>query len=305
MFVLRAVLVLAAIFMVTRPSGAEHFRLAIASDDDLYIGEILKFALEKQGGGHTMEVVRIAPMAQGRALRMLEARDARFDVLYSGYTEARAGRLAIVAFPLTRGMLGYRLLAVRDDRVGLLKPDITFQQLQSKVCFGAGTDWPDARIMRDAGLCVVTGTDESLWAMLVRGRYDAFPRGLIEVVSEIERERNPVRGVTLTLDPSVMLAYKQDLFFYLPKQAAERAAIIQDGLEKGHADGSYDQFFYSIPTIKAALADIQAHQRTTFHLGDCAACTGLAAISEDHWHCFEDKSAFASHLTGSGPQTNQ
>lgn len=294
---LRLVLAFTAILTLAHPSDADHFRLAIASDDDLYIGRILQFALDKEGGGHTMEVVRVAAMAQGRALRMLEARDAAYDVIYSGYSKARTERLAVVRFPLTRGMLGYRLLAVRKDRIGVLSPDMTFDKLQSGVCFGSGMDWPDTRIMREAGLCVVTGTDESLWAMLARGRYDAFPRSLIEVVSEIRQEQYGAEGVELTLDPSVMLAYRQDLFFYLPKWSAHKAAIILEGLEKGHADGSYNQFFYNIPTIREALKDVQSHERTTFHLGECSACGGLTRISEDYWHHVEDASAFATYMS--------
>jgi len=287
---------LLAVMILAAPTHAEDFRIFIASDDDLYSGDILRFALKAQGGNHSLEVVRGAEVAQDRALRMLEYGRAPYNVIYSGYSPSREKKLAMVKFPLTRGLLGYRVLAVRHDKVGLIKPDISFDKLQTQICFGTGRDWPDTTIMRDAGLCVVTGNDGNLWPMLVRGRFDAFPRSLIEVAAEMQTETRKYPQVALILDPSVMLAYRADLFFFMSKMDVSKAAIIKEGLDKAHANGSYDRFFYSIPTIRAALREIKRQDRTTIHLGTPKENATLASIPDGYWYNYDNASAFASHM---------
>ncbi|TNE61099.1 MAG: hypothetical protein EP335_16745 [Alphaproteobacteria bacterium] len=301
-FMFRIAAVLVAVLLLAPAGRAEHFRIAIASEDDLYIGEILRLALEKLDEGHSSEVIRGPEIAQSRALRSLGTGRAHFDVIYSAYTLERDKRLTMVNFPLTRGMLGYRVLAVRADRAGAFDPAMSFEKLQSGICFGSGMDWPDTDVLKRAGLCVVTAHDENLWPMLARGRFDAYPRGLIEVLSELGRESGRHEKVGLALDPSIMLAYRQDLFFFLPKRDKARAAIILRGLEAMHADGSYDRFLYNVPAIRDALREVQGHQRTTFHLSNKPDGAALATISEEHWYHFDDAAAVAGLMELSASQ---
>jgi hypothetical protein len=288
---------LLVLLFLTVPARADHFSIAIASDDDLYVGDLLKLALEKAGGNHTLEIIRGEPITQTRALRALEDGRADYNVIYSAYTANRARKLILVEFPLTRGLLGYRVLAIRGDKPGRLATDAPYGQLRSNICFGSGRDWPDTTIMRKAGLCVVTATDESLWRMLIRGRFDALPRGLIEVASELERERDRDPDVDLTLDPHVMLTYRQDLFFYLSRKNAARAAIIQTGLQAAHADGSYDRYFYNLPAIRTALEILQQSDRVTFYLRAPTESASLQKIPDAYWYDFQDSSTYADFLT--------
>ncbi|NVJ71551.1 MAG: hypothetical protein HWE08_14420 [Alphaproteobacteria bacterium] len=283
--------------LISAPSAfAETFKIAIASDDDLYVAEILKLAVNAAGGDHSVEVVRIAPIAQGRALRALADGRAAYNVLYSGYSMQREQELTMVDFPLTRGLLGYRVLAVRPNAKRPLSSEALFDPQGKPVCFGSGNDWPDTAIMRLAGLCVVTAADENLWPMLMRGRFEAFPRSVIEAKSEIAMISGGEEGPPPVIDQNLLLAYKQDLFFFMPLRAKEQAKLIEDGLKKLHAEGRYDPFFYSIPIVKEALEELITHPRTVVRLETPKEFVALNQIPERYWYDFDDASSFVENM---------
>ncbi|TNE61100.1 MAG: hypothetical protein EP335_16750 [Alphaproteobacteria bacterium] len=283
-------------FLLAPAGRAEHFRIAIASEHDLYVGDLLRLALGAEGGGHTMEVVRADVAPQSQALKALESGAGGYDVLYSAYTPGREKRFAMVKFPLTHGMLGYRLLAVRDEKGNPFRKGMSLEELKANACFGSAPDWPDTDIMRGAGLCVATGNDENLWSMLARGRYTAFPRGLIEVMAELDHENGLGGKVRLILDQSVMLSYHQDLFFFLPKGAEAKADILQRGLAAALADGRYDRFLFSVPAIRLALQEVAKTERTTFHLAAGPQTTALSDVPAEYWYHFDNAATVAPYL---------
>ncbi|MFD2449342.1 hypothetical protein ACFSQE_13670 [Vogesella fluminis] len=70
-------------------------------------------------------------------------------------------------------------------KADLLKSVYTVRDLHDKVA-GQGHDWPDTYILRAAGLPVETSIGyEALFGMLRHGRFDYFPRGVLEVEDEI------------------------------------------------------------------------------------------------------------------------
>lgn len=144
---------------ITSESHSEHFILGVdpanQSRDDYRVG-LLRLALEQAAGDHTMEVVYF-DVNRSRAIRALAAGSAVFNVIDSGNSRSREKRLTLVPIPLTRGLLGYRLLVVKRSNLHLFSDIDNFDSLQWKITFGSSPSWPDTEIMRHSGLKVVTG----------------------------------------------------------------------------------------------------------------------------------------------------
>lgn len=249
------------VLLCAQPARADHFRLALDGDDDLYIADILALALKATGDDHSIEIVSRVLLLQDKALAVLNEPNRRYDMHYSGYTPAREKAYSMVNFPITRGMLGHRLLAVTEANRDLLAEVRSLADLRTAATLGSGTDWPDTGILQAAGLNVITGNDRLLWPMLARGRFDAFPRGLNEYAAQIAHEGGGKYGVTLVMEPHIMLLYRFDLFFFLPKAESAKARIIEKGLQAALKSGELDRLLESMPRNQQMLADLTAHPR--------------------------------------------
>ena len=239
---------------------AEEFRIPVYDSDDSFVIEVLHLALATEGGGHTIKTFEHT-VTQSRTLR--EMQDGKFNIFYSGYSAAREQDFIQVNFPVSRGLLGYRFLAIRAENAGVFTTVRTAADLRRLVTFGSNSAWPDTDIMRAAGLEVVTAPTEALWTMLRRDRFLAFPRGMNEALPEIRREGADDAN-RLILEPHMMIAYKYDTFFYVARDKAHLAAIVESGLRAAYENGSYMALFERHPVIKAAFEEIRARPRTVF-----------------------------------------
>lgn len=270
------------------PARAAHFRLAMPSPDDGYIIDIFRLALEAEGGGHTFEVVERVLLAQDRALRALNDHEARYDVHYSGYDPKREHSYAMVRFPITRGMLGHRMLAIRADNQEMLMHISSLDALRS-LRLGSGIDWPDTKIMRAAGLEVVTASDSTLWPMLARNRFDAFPRGINEIAAELKSEGSGKYGVELVAGQGVMLVYRYDHFFYLARHKRDLADIIERGLIKAHETGDLDRVIENADGISDMLSEIAKRHWQVIHLDNPLLSPAVQAMPDAYWRTYTDK----------------
>jgi len=275
----------ALMMMAALPARAEHFRLAMPSDDDQYIIDLFALALEAEGGGHTYEVVRRVILAQDRALRALADNKATYEVHYSGYAPERERDFAMVRFPITRGMLGHRLLVVHEADRDMLKGVDTIEKL-SRFRLGSGMDWPDTTIMQSVGLTVTKGSDGNLWPMLARKRFDAFPRGINEIRAEITSEGQGKYGVQMVIDQHVMLVYRYDYFFYLAKSNIHKARIVERGLIKAFESGQLDAFLNNTPALKATMAELKAHPRQVIHIDNPLLSDTIRGLPDSYWRTY-------------------
>ncbi len=269
----------------TAPVRGDHFRLAMPSDDDQYIIDLFALALEAEGGDHTFEVVRRVILAQDRALRALADNKARYEVHYSGYAPARERDFAMVRFPITRGMLGHRLLAICAADKDMLAGVDSAEKLAA-FRLGSGMDWPDTTILRAAGLTVTTGSDSNLWPMLARKRFDAFPRGINEIQAEIKSEGQGKLDKQLMIDTHVMLVYRYDHFFYLSKANAHKARIIERGLIKAFESGKLDAFLDGVPALQATMAELKAHPRHVIHIDNPLLGPEIKKLPAAYWRTY-------------------
>lgn len=271
-----------AVLAASNVARAEHFRLAMPSEDDDYIIGLFSLALEAADGDHSFEVVRRVMLVQNRALRALADDRARYDVHYSGYDPDREKEFAMVPFPITRGMLGHRLLAVTAGNQNILAGVKSVEDLKA-FRLGSGSDWPDTKILESAGLNVVKGSDANLWPMLARHRFDAFPRGINEIMAEIEGDRTQTYGANMAIEKNVILVYRFDHFFYLSQKNRVKAYILEQGLKNAFESGALDAYLQKAGRFQAVFAEMKQNPRRIIRLKNPLWDQSPRQIPDKYW----------------------
>ncbi|AUH52309.1 hypothetical protein CXB49_16565 [Chromobacterium sp. ATCC 53434] len=216
-----------------------HYALVSGDNDPHwpYIQALLLLACAEEG--QRCELLAARDMNQGRAMEQMLRPDGRVDLFWGMTSRERERKLLPVRVPLDKGLIGWRVMLVAADRPQLLKDVKTPAQL-ARLRAGQGQDWPDTQILQQAGLPVLTSADyPNLFSMLRQRRYDYFPRSVIEVRQELA---SPF-GKGLALDPYLLLHYPTAFYFFVSPKRPELASMLRQGLEKGVADGGFEQLF--------------------------------------------------------------
>ncbi|NYE63347.1 hypothetical protein FHW58_004577 [Duganella sp. 1224] len=221
-------------------SGREHYPL-----------RLLRLALARAGHDYALEPTAVM-MRQNRALAELQAGRV-VDVLWTMTSQQRERDLLPVRIPLDMGLIGWRLLLIRQRdaaRFGAIRKPAALQALDAL----QGHDWPDTDILRANHYRVQTASDYAgMFKMLESGRVDYFPRAVFEVWHEAAA----FAGQGLTVAPGLALHYPSAFYFFVRRANPALAAAIQGGLESMLADGSYLRVFqdyFGELTARSALA---------------------------------------------------
>lgn len=204
---------------------------------EAYPLEVLRLALEHSGVDYRLESGR-TPMQQSRSLRELEA-GRSVDIVWTVNSPDRQASLFRIPFPIDRGLVGWRVLLVRQADIARFGQVTTKQQLAAFTA-GQGHDWPDLDILRRNGLpTLASPTYEGLFTMLERYRIDYFPRSL----AEVEKEHAQRPGRALAVEPSLLLHYHTGLYFFVKPGNRALADAVTSGLQRAVDDGSFQQLF--------------------------------------------------------------
>lgn len=177
-------------------------------------------------------------MLQVRAISELE-HGRSVDVIWTMTSAEREKVLLPVRIPVDRGLMGWRLLMVRQKSLpqfAALTSADGLKQLRG----GLGFDWPDAAILRHSGFTV----DESvrygdIFLKLANDRIDYFSRSVQEVWGELETHVE----ADFTIEPTFALHYPAAMYFFVNRRNTALATDIQRGLELALADGSFEALF--------------------------------------------------------------
>lgn len=261
---------------------AATFRLGLLHGDDQvfnYELSVIRLALANAPGEHTLEIVPLPKVPQNRIFAMLYADDPKINSFFSGYSPEREERLLQVNVPLTRGLLGYRLFAVKADQQDNYAGVDTLAELQ-KLSIGSGVGWPENVVMRQNGLQLVTSQYENLWRMLAFGRFDLFHRGIQEIFTELQRPEHQ----DLAVLPGVALVFRYDYFVYVPRHRQDLHDILMAGLVNAYESGAFMANFEAHPAIRAALDRSDLDQRQLIRLEIPETSQTLNAIPDNYWH---------------------
>lgn len=200
---------------------------------------LLRLALEKTSTPYQLRPAKLI-MQQGRSMAELESGNGRISVLWTMTSPERESRLLPIRIPIDKGLFGWRVAIIKADRFDLFNGVETPKQLRAFVA-GQGHDWPDTAILKAAGLPVNTSYNyESLFLMLSSGRFDYFPRSILELVPEVESHRE----LGLMIEPNLVIHYPVAIYFFVNKHNKVLHDAIENGLELAIKDGSFNKLFY-------------------------------------------------------------
>ncbi|MBU3003846.1 hypothetical protein [Paraglaciecola arctica] len=147
----------------------------------------------------------------------------------------------VITQPITKGLLGYRLLIVRDELLPSFSQVIHHQQLQVK-SIGIPQTWADAELFRYNQYRVVEkGNFDELFMRLKNAEFDYVALGVNEIEEIFKNTAAPLGG--LSLEPSLMLYYPFPLVFYVAANQARLAHRVETGLNKIIASGEFEVLF--------------------------------------------------------------
>ncbi|NIB40202.1 amino acid ABC transporter substrate-binding protein [Pseudomaricurvus alkylphenolicus] len=220
--------------------------------------ELLTLALKADGGQYKPKPHGVR-LPRGRDFRLLN-QNREIDVLWGSATRERETRLLPVRIPIYRGMIGWRIAVVKRDSQDMFSGITTLEQLKQLVP-GQVHAWTDTRILGFNGIKVEKGTStDSLYRMLKGGRFDYFPRSIMEVWHEYEDRT----GMGFHIDEHALIHYPSAYYFYVNRSNNVLAVSIENGLETLIKTGEYEQLFFR--HYGDILARARMHKRRVFSL---------------------------------------
>lgn len=219
---------------------------------------------------------------QQAAMDILTNGGLEIDVKWSMASMAREQHTLPVRIPICKGLLGYRVLIIRQADLARFRAIRTLRDL-SKLVGVQEKNWPDVEILRANGLRIETVEDyNSIFGLLDAGSFDYFPRSVTEPRYELALHANS----NLALEGSLLLHYQAPLIYYVNVRLPELRDRIEAGLRRIFDDGSFDELFYNHPTNKATLMTINFSQRRCFELDNPTLSPETAALSGDsrYWY---------------------
>lgn len=223
--------------------------------------EVLKTALDKTVDRYGPYVMRKSDLAMNESRYLVElAAGKRLNVAWSATSPEKERSLIPIRIPLSKGLLGYRILLIRADRQARLDGVRTLEDLRS-LTFGVGPGWGDAEIYKAAGLTLQVAEYDSLFLMLSAGRFDVFSRGVNEVFGEYAARRAALPE--LAVEEHLLLHYPYPFYFFVSPQAPDLAKRIERGVRIMVDDGSFDAIFYKFNGKALAQANIASRRIIT------------------------------------------
>ncbi|WP_052691797.1 type 2 periplasmic-binding domain-containing protein [Teredinibacter purpureus] len=225
-------------------TSVEPLHFTYPSSDDIYYGirdayfvKILKLVLTKSGEPYTLSTIKMPPMRESRSALYLN--NSRYTVHWYMTNNTLEHDLIPIRVPLYKGLIGWRLLFIRDGNQPLFDNVETVDDLK-KLSGVQGTYWPDSSVLRSNGFELwVTDEWNSLAELVSLKRADYFPRS----VTEIWREASFVREQNLVVENTLLLQYPAAYYMFVAKHNTAHATLLKKGFEIALEDGSMDALF--------------------------------------------------------------
>lgn len=276
----RLALLVCATF-ITTAANAITLRVIQGSHplDEYAIGA-LRVALAQLDEPHDVEV-RDEQMTQTRVIEELGLK--RVDLIWLASNQEAEDTLRPIRFPLLKGLLGYRVNIINPAKQSKFSEVQTTADLQ-QLTFGQGNGWPDVGILRHNNLQVITTSKyESLFYMTEGGRFDGFPRGVLEPWLELQSHSE----LGLTVDKHLLMIYHLPFYFFVSPENTALADKIARGLELALANGKFDEYFLSHRMISGSLARAQLKERKVFNLQNPTLPKLTPLHRRDYWFDIE------------------
>lgn len=161
------------------------------------------------------------------------------DIAWFAANKERLEQFHAIEIPISKGLLGYRMLMVHDAN-GLAYTPITNLEQLRRYTFVQGIGWPDNQILSHHEIDLLTVSDyQRMFKLVDVGRIDMFPRSIVEVWDELDTHH----ALNLTVNDSIVLHYPLAQYFFFRKENQHQADIVRRGFETLIASGEYDVLF--------------------------------------------------------------
>ncbi|MCF2949594.1 hypothetical protein L0668_15845 [Paraglaciecola aquimarina] len=228
-----------------------------------YIFQLLKLVLQKSEDKYGPCIAKLhkykLPLAR---IELYLENNHLLNVVALTANTLRDERFRPVPIPISKGLMGYRLFIIRNDAQEKFNNVNSLQDLQNFVA-GQGIGWPDVDVLNQNNLPVQeAGSIKTLIDMLVHERFDYFPRGSLQIITEL----NTYGDKPVQIEKHLVLRYPSLTAFYVNKQNEGLAERLEYGLNKTIDDGSFDQFFFSHPSSIEAVANLDLKNKTVLQI---------------------------------------
>ena len=162
-------------------------------------------------------------------------------VTVAGNVKFKDKQKRVIPQPITKGLLGYRLLLVRDESLAKFAQFKNSQQLQA-LSIGIPQTWADADLFRHNQYQVIEkGSLDDLFWLLKKGTFDYVALGVNEIEEIFKHRVGTIGGISI--EPSLMLYYPFPLVFYVNPCHPNLAERINKGLKLIVTNGEHNRLF--------------------------------------------------------------
>ncbi|MFT6992409.1 MAG: hypothetical protein ACJASL_004409 [Paraglaciecola sp.] len=233
--------------------------LVTASTIEEYPLQLLSLALEQTGVNYQLKPSDNV-LSKGKALDRLQD-NREINIVWGMTNPQREKDLLPIRIPIFKGLIGWRLLLIRQDMAERFTYIQQFEHLV-KLSPLQGRDWPDTKILQSNGFEVITeSTSPAMMDMLGNAQGDFFPRSIIEIWEELAKSDVANQ---LQIQASLGIRYPAAIYFFVNKKSVPLANLIERGLEKAIKNGTYEALF--VENYKTYIDKAQIENRTFYQL---------------------------------------
>lgn len=211
-------------------------RVEIGHENNYFVA-LTKMVLSKTSHLYpedSIEIIKSHEVTQWRLFRFLDYKE--LDIIWSATSSMRELKYLPIRIPLTKGMLGYRVLLTHKDNQEHFKNILNENELKRMIaCQGA--HWPDSDILEDNDYKVARVVHyEAMFKMISKKRCDYFPRAIYEGKVELAKRNNQYPNLILV--EKLLLKYHLPTYFFVSKTDTVLAKRLYEGLVEALKDGS-------------------------------------------------------------------
>lgn len=209
-----------------------------------YESAVVELALEltRESHGDYHFEMNHTPFSAGRAEREMR-RGEVIDLVSAPLwptTSADDPPLITIPIPIARGLMGYRLSVVREEKRAAFETITSKEQLR-RFTAGLGRDWQEATTFDHNHLPWYAGTDVAqLYTMLERARFDYLPLGSLEARATLDQM---ALEDELVIAETPIIYYALPVFLQVSTSRAELAERLETGLQEARDSGRLDALF--------------------------------------------------------------
>ena len=220
---------------------------------DFYRISLLRLALEKASRPAELVIRSHLDISLGQKAFINLLDIDRIDIAWSMTSKQREAAALPIRVPIYRGLMGWRIGFIRtNDKPRFYR--LSQAEDLKQVLTGQGHDWPDTAILRHNGFKVEPGLVWSArFKMLAAGRYDYFPRSVVEIWDE----QSEVDSLSVEIEPKFAIYYPTAFYFFVNKARQDIANLVTEGLMQAVSDGSFHELFMRFHSDSIKRANLE------------------------------------------------